>query len=133
MYTKYKARPERQESGTSSTSPSAETRSLGTSPYPFSASGVAFDMDYLENMPTNFVPNFAVESSPQTILDSISGVDTPMGNFLDFLENTTLPVTDQWLVPTEGDHLPERPGTPADEDVVRGYENMATCVSKTKA
>ncbi|KAI3321266.1 hypothetical protein HD806DRAFT_503591 [Xylariaceae sp. AK1471] len=107
--------------------PCTEAPSLGGATYSPFAPGLSFDMDYVGNMLTDFRPDVAVESTPQPVPDTAASVDTSMETFFDFIGIAASPVPDRWLVPTEGGHLPGRPPTPADEEVMRGYQKMSTC------
>jgi hypothetical protein len=79
-------------------------------------------------MLTDFRPDVSVESTPQSVLDTAAGIDYPMDTFMDFISHAASPTPDQWLVPTEGSHVPARPATPADEEVLKGYQKMPACV-----
>ncbi|TGJ79089.1 hypothetical protein E0Z10_g9674 [Xylaria hypoxylon] len=83
--------------------------------------GLSFDMNYPENIPPGFHP------TPQSNHDTAPSSDTFMDNFFRFIDNNSLSSSDQWLIATEDDHLPERPMTPADEEAVMAYRGMAGC------
>jgi hypothetical protein len=58
------------------------------------------------------------------------GEDIPTGSFVDLIGNNNSPSPSQWFFPTEDSLYLERPGTPVDEETLRGYQEMALfCVS----
>ncbi|KAI1758292.1 hypothetical protein F4782DRAFT_19679 [Xylaria castorea] len=94
---------------------------------PLDFTDLSFDMDYLEDIPTNFHTNLTIESTPNSIQDTISSNDVSMDTFMKLIGNNNSSSSDHWLSSTEEDYLPERPATPADEEVEKGYQNMMVC------
>ena len=112
--------------------PYAEALPLQSPAYsPLHLPGLSFDMEYPENsMSTGFLPDVAVESMLHSHSGNAASSNIAMGSFMDFISNnSTSSSSDQWLVHNGNDHLPERPTTPADEEVLTGYSKMAACVS----
>lgn len=94
-------------------------------------SDLSLDVDSMDHLATGSPPNPVVECMSETILDASDGGDIPTGNFIDWIGNHSSPYSDQWLVPTDDSVFTERPGTPADEEIVREYGKMASfCVSR---
>ncbi|KAI0441458.1 hypothetical protein F4803DRAFT_418954 [Xylaria telfairii] len=101
-------------------SPCAET--------PLDFADLSFDMDYLEDIPASFHPNVGMmESTPNSIQDTISSSDISMDTFMHLIGNNSSSSSDHWLINTEENHPPQQPTTPADEEVTRGYEKMMIC------
>ncbi|KAI0518098.1 hypothetical protein F5B22DRAFT_92066 [Xylaria bambusicola] len=94
---------------------------------PLNIPGVSFDMDYTENMSSGFLPDVAIESTPESHNSDVPYGNTAMGSFLDFIGYNAFSSSDQWLVRNEDEHLPERPPTPADEELLAVQSNMAAC------
>ncbi|KAI1741736.1 hypothetical protein F4680DRAFT_414885 [Xylaria scruposa] len=93
---------------------------------PLDFTGLSFDLDYLEDMPTNFHNNATVESISSSIHDTIPGDDISLDAFMNLISNNNSSSSDHWLISTE-DYLPERPATPAGEEVEKGYQKMMVC------
>ncbi|KAI8626481.1 hypothetical protein F5Y19DRAFT_478596 [Xylariaceae sp. FL1651] len=108
--------------------PYAEVVSFGSPACPLFAPGLSFDAGYLESPAPDPQPDMASEYMPQSIME-VSSSDVPMGNLMDLIGNNRSPSPDQWLVPTDECLFIERPSTPADEEVMRGYEKMAPICS----
>ncbi|KAI0813158.1 hypothetical protein GGR55DRAFT_639491 [Xylaria sp. FL0064] len=95
---------------------------------PLDIPDLSFDMNYPEDiLSTGFYPEVAVEPAPQSDHTTASSGDISMDTFMQFIENNVSSSSDQWLVRPEEDHLPERPMTPAGEEVVTKYSEMAAC------
>ncbi|KAI1310717.1 hypothetical protein F5Y03DRAFT_26402 [Xylaria venustula] len=112
------------------TDPYAEALALDGSAagLPLNIPGLSFDMGYPESMlSAGFHPEVAAEPTPLSNLDTASISDISMDTFMHFLDSNTSSSSDQWLIRTEGDHLPERPTTPAEKEVVAAYDKMAAC------
>ncbi|KAI0102301.1 hypothetical protein GGR51DRAFT_527770 [Nemania sp. FL0031] len=106
------------------TPPHTEPLSFGSPAYsPIDIPGLSFDLNYFENIPTSFNTSVGAESTQQSIQDTPTSSDISIDAFMHFMGNNDLSSSDQWLV----NHLPERPSTPADEEVVRGWDKMAAC------
>jgi hypothetical protein len=93
---------------------------------------LSFDLNYFENIPASFHPDAATGLTPQSMQDTPSSSDISMDAFMHFAGHNNSSSSDQCLMRTEESHLPERPATPADEEVVRGWEKMASCVSEVR-
>jgi hypothetical protein len=130
VYSKAKAKASRLDRHGREPTPCTEALSLEVPEYSSFAPDLSFDMDYLGDLPSDFRPDLAVGYTAQSVLETPGSGDIHMGTFMDFLGDTSSPSSDQWLVPTEGGFLHERPASPVDEEVVRGYSKMAYCVSK---
>lgn len=108
--------------------PCTEILSLETPTYsPLNVSDLSFDLEYLENIPTGFHAGNAHESTIQA--PNNSG-DSFMDTFMQFTGSTGSSSSNQWFIRTEESHLPERPATPTDGEVVRAWDKMAMCVSE---
>ncbi len=121
-------------SGKNTREPAAytETLPLESPAYsPLNIPGLSFDMNYPESISTGFHPEVAVEPTPQSNHDTVSSRNISMDTFMHFIENNTSSPSDQWLIRTEEDHIPERPATPAEEEVVTAYSKMVACVSRS--
>ncbi|KAI8946470.1 hypothetical protein F4801DRAFT_593362 [Xylaria longipes] len=94
---------------------------------PLDFTDLSFDMDYLEDMPTGFHTDVAVESTPHSIQDTVFGSDISMDTFMHLIGNSSSSSSDHWLISPEEDQLSQRPSTPADEEVTRGYQQMMVC------
>ncbi|KAI0449894.1 hypothetical protein F5B21DRAFT_492898 [Xylaria acuta] len=89
---------------------------------------LSFDMDYLEDIPTSLHTNVGMEFTPNSIQDTISSSDISMETFMHLIGNSSSSSSDNWLLNnTEEDHLLQRPATPADDEVTRGYQQMMVC------
>ncbi|KAI1159644.1 hypothetical protein F5B18DRAFT_655445 [Nemania serpens] len=105
--------------------PCTEILSLETPTYsPLNVSDLSFDLEYLENIPTGFHAGNAHESTIQA--PNNSG-DSFMDTFMQFTGSTGSSSSNQWFIRTEESHLPERPATPTDGEVVRAWDKMAMC------
>lgn len=91
---------------------------------------IEFDMNYLETIPTNVYSDVVHESTPQSIQAPSSADDIPMSSFIDLMGNLISSSSSQWLVGAEENQQLERPRTPADDEVIRGYDKMVACVSE---
>ncbi|KAI0186684.1 hypothetical protein EV127DRAFT_500382 [Xylaria flabelliformis] len=91
---------------------------------PLDFTDLSFDMDYVEDISTNFHANVPVESTLNSIQNTIPGNDISMDAFMNLISNNNSSSSDHWLISTEEDYLPERPATPADEEVEKGYQKM---------
>jgi hypothetical protein len=119
--TKVASQPDRHDLGVSFGSPAGS----------LFASDLSLDVGSMGDLPTGSPPNPAVECMSESILDVSGGGDIPMGNFIDWIGKHSSPHSDQWLVPTDESLFTERPSTPVDEEIVRGYEKMESfCVSQ---
>ncbi|KAI1124552.1 hypothetical protein F5Y10DRAFT_249104 [Nemania abortiva] len=108
--------------------PCTETLSLDSPIYSsLDIPGLSFDLNYLETIPTSFDPDVAIEFTSQSIQDTPSINGNSMNAFMQFMSDNSASSSDQWLIRTEENHPPERSSTPADEEVVRGWDKMATC------
>ncbi|KAJ2996982.1 hypothetical protein NUW58_g800 [Xylaria curta] len=111
------------------TTPSTEGLSLESPTYSrLNATDLSFDMDYLENIPTSFRLDVVAESISQPVQDITSTNGIAIDAFMQFIGDNNPASPDHWLINT-GDCLPERPTTPIDEEVLRGYQKMAGCHS----
>ena len=64
------------------------------------------------------------------VMDADSNGDIPMDPFMGLIGNDSTPARDQWLAPMDQGSISERPGSPADEEIVTAYQKMAGfCVS----
>ncbi|KAJ3577958.1 hypothetical protein NPX13_g2609 [Xylaria arbuscula] len=84
-------------------------------------------MDYPESMSTGFLPDVAVASVAQSHDENGASRNIAMGSFMDFIGNNASSSSDQFLVRNGDEHLPERPTTPANEEVLKGYSKMVAC------
>ncbi|KAI0483853.1 hypothetical protein F4859DRAFT_512490 [Xylaria cf. heliscus] len=98
---------------------------------PLDFTDLSFDMDYLEDIPTSFHTDLAVEPTPNSVQDTISSSDISMDTFMNLIGNNSSSSSDHWPISAEEDHLLQRPVTPADEEVARGYEKMMVCCFAT--
>ncbi|KAI0908255.1 hypothetical protein F4823DRAFT_625739 [Ustulina deusta] len=117
-------------SGKNTREPAAytETLPLESPAYsPLNIPDLSFDMNYPESISTGFHPEVAVEPMPQSNHDTVSSRNISMDTFMHFIENNTSSPSDQWIIRTEEDHIPERPATPAEEEVVTAYSKMVAC------
>ncbi|KAI0966177.1 hypothetical protein F4678DRAFT_302904 [Xylaria arbuscula] len=95
---------------------------------PLNIPGLSFDMGYPESiLSAAFHPEVAAEPTPLSNFDTASSNDISMDTFMHFLGNSTSSFSDQWLIRPEGDHLPERPTTPTEKEVMAAYDKMAAC------
>ncbi|KAK5626139.1 hypothetical protein RRF57_001854 [Xylaria bambusicola] len=94
---------------------------------PLNIPGFSFDTEYPESMSSRFLPDVTVESTPRSHNGGTPYSITAMSSFLDFIGNSTLSSSDQWLVCNEDEHLPERPTTPADEELLADLSKMIAC------
>lgn len=66
----------------------------------------------------------------QIIPNACVGEDVSIDTFMEFVGHEDLPSPNRWLVPTNENLTIERPGTPADEEIMNSYQKMASfCVS----
>lgn len=119
--TKVASQPDRHDFGVSFGSPSGS----------LFGSDLSLHVGSMGNLPTGSMPNPAVECISESILDAPGGGDIPMGDLIGWVGNRSSSHPDQWLVPMDESVFIERSSTPVDEEIVRGYEKMASfCVSR---
>jgi hypothetical protein len=109
----------------------AEATPFDSSAYSLYSPGLSLDVEYLGDMPATDSRSALVAESPhQQITDASSSGDVIMGNFIDFIGNSSSPSPNQWLVPTDEGLTLDRPNTPADVEIMKAYQMMSLfCVS----
>lgn len=88
-----------------------------------------FDTNCLDSLPLSTHPDANAPVS-QTMPNAFVSEDVAMDNFMELVGNENIPSPSRWLVPVD-ENLPiNRPGTPADEEIMGSYQKMAPfCVS----
>ncbi|TRX95523.1 hypothetical protein FHL15_003481 [Xylaria flabelliformis] len=106
----------------------AGSAAVASAETPLDFTDLSFDMDYyVDDISTNFHTNVPVESTPNSIQNTIPGNDFSVDALMNLISNNNSSSSDHWLISTEEDDLPERPATPADEEVEKGYQKMMVC------
>ncbi|KAI0189638.1 hypothetical protein F4808DRAFT_445306 [Astrocystis sublimbata] len=91
--------------------------------------GLSFAMDsdyYLEDMPPNFHASAGVESTPNSVHDTMFSGDTSIDAFMHLMGGSGPSSSTPWAANTEEQHFQQLP-TPADEEVMKSYEKMQAC------
>lgn len=89
---------------------------------PFEAG--CFDRLHMNSVP--IPPGSVAQPAPTAFVSE----DISMDNFVEFVRDENPPSADRWLVPAEQSLAIDRPGTPADEEIMSSYQKMASfCVS----
>ncbi|KAI1148881.1 hypothetical protein F4825DRAFT_76212 [Nemania diffusa] len=96
---------------------------------PLDMPGLSFDLNPFETIPTGFHPSFATEATPQSTQDTPSGSDISVDAFMHFAGHNSSSSSDHWLVRPEEGYPSERPTTTAEEELVGGWGEMASCAS----
>lgn len=86
-----------------------------------------FDTGCIDSLP--LAPHPDAGPSSQTTSNACVREEIAIDDFMELVGNENIPSPKRWLVPVD-ENLPiERPGTPADEEIMIGYQKMASfCV-----
>lgn len=95
--------------------------------YPLIPSDFSMDVDYLDSMTKDFLPDFANGPPNQSPFDANINEDTYMDPLLNLIPGNRSSSPSQWLVCTKTDHVPE---SQTNEIYVRNCSAMAGCVSR---
>jgi hypothetical protein len=106
---------------------STSSLALGVVDYPLMSSDFSIDVDYLDSMTKEFLPDFANCPSNQSPFDSTINEDTYMDPLLDLIPGNRSSSPSQWLIRTETDHVSK---SQTNEIRVRNCAVMTGCVSR---
>lgn len=91
-----------------------------------------FEIGCLDSLAPPNHPDPPGPASQTIVPNDCVGEDVSIDTFMDFVADESHPSPHPWLVPANENLAIERPGTPADEEIINSYQKMASfCVSVT--